>query len=247
MTSGHPYPANAKIVITLPSEVEIISTAASTTSCASISANLSGMECSALTSSSIQILTKLSAQTAASTVYSFSIGGVRNQRTTASSSSYSFAVTTEDGSAAVENRSTGAFLLISAVPEYTSFSVIPTSFINSAITTYTFEVTTPTLLLDGDKVQLTPQTEVTNPTAPTCQGASANMESSLTCEVAGNVVTVTLNFSGTQLVSGSSFSFSVSGYKNPSNTDTPSSSFSVLTVTSTGAANVAQFTGTLQV
>lgn len=88
MTSGHPYPANAKILITLPSEVSILNTAVSTTSCASVSSNLSGMECSVLSSSQIQILTKLSSQTAASTVYSFSIGGVRNQRTTASSSSY---------------------------------------------------------------------------------------------------------------------------------------------------------------
>lgn len=129
-------------------------------------------------------------------MYSISIGGVRNQRTTASSSSYSFTVTTEDGTAGIEGKNSGIFLQISAVPEYTSFSIIPTSFVNSAITTYTFDVTTPTLLLDGDKVQLTPQTEVTNPSSPTptCQGTSANMESSLTCEVSGNVIIVTLNF-----------------------------------------------------
>ena len=97
-------------------------------------------------------------------------------------------------------------------------------------------------------MQLTPQTEVINPTSPTCAGVSANMENSLTCEVSGNIVIVTLNFlasNGDELVSGSSFSFSVSGYKNPSNTDPPTSNFAVLTVTADSAANVAQYTGTL--
>lgn len=101
MTSGHPYPALSKITITLPSEITIPSTAASSTTCAHVSASLSAMVCSVPSAQSIEILTKFSAQQAAGETFSFSIGGVRNQRTTASTSSYALAVTTEDGTASV--------------------------------------------------------------------------------------------------------------------------------------------------
>ena len=75
------------------------STAASTTSCAHSTANLANMQCQATSTSTIQILTKFGAQQAANGVFTFTIGGVRNQRTTASTSAYQFQVTTEDGSA----------------------------------------------------------------------------------------------------------------------------------------------------
>lgn len=62
MTSAHPYPALSKIVITLPSEVTMTSTAASTTTCTHSTANLSSMQCSATSANTIEILTKFSAQ-----------------------------------------------------------------------------------------------------------------------------------------------------------------------------------------
>ena len=61
---------------------------------------------------------------------------------------------------------------------------------------------------------------------------------------------MTLDFTtavSNQLASGGSFSFSVAGYQNPSNTDAPSSNFSILTVTTDEVANVEKYTGTLQV
>ena len=68
-------------------------------------------------------------------------------------------------------------------------SITPSTFVNSASATYTFSVTTPTLLMDGDVVKLTPQSEVSNPTSltPTCAGVSSNTLSA-TCALNGNVV-----------------------------------------------------------
>ncbi len=116
----------------------IVNTAVSTTSCTNVSANLASMECTAVDGQTISVLTKLSTQIASGSVLAFSIGGVRNQRTTAITSSYSFVVTTESGQDAVENKNTDVFLPITQVPELTSMSLIPSSFINSATTTYTF-------------------------------------------------------------------------------------------------------------
>ena len=92
------------------------------------------------------------------------------------------------------------------MPSLNSFSVTPTSYINSAVTTYSFSgVISKTILIDNDTVTITPQNTVTNPLGSiTCAATSSNLDS-VSCALSGGGVKVTLNFkasSGNKLSSG---------------------------------------------
>ena len=128
------------------------------------------------------------------------------------------------------------YFSVASLQEITSFSLTSSTSVNSAIATYTFLVTFPIPLVDGDKLYILAPSEITNPTSssPTCQGASSNIENNLSCQSSSIVLRITLDFpdsQGNQLASGTSFSFNVSGYQNPSSTDA-SSNFRVYAIDS---------------
>ena len=184
---------------------------------------------------------------ASSTVYSFSVGGIRNQRTAGATSD--FKVTVTDGGNNVESKTKGLTSSVSSVPQFTSFTVTPANSATSASTVYTFQATASTLLRDGDILSISPQTGVTNPTTPLCKGISANLESQLISFIDSGKVAVVLDFTGSnQIAAATSFSFSCETYTNPSTTfarsAAPTTFFSI--AVTAGGSDITQFTGSLE-
>ena len=97
----------------------------------------------------------------------------------------------------------------------TSFTVTPASYAPSAVTSYTFAVQVPTVLRDGDVINIMKQTDVQFPGIIDCQG-----QGTLDCRAAWSIVNVVLqilvDFDGSaegSAAAGSTISFVIPGFE----------------------------------
>ena len=243
--SGIVYSANSNIVfsLSLPPEMSIPDASAAQSSC-TLTADLVGGTC-AVSGTTISVTKDFGAAPPSSgTAYTFSIGGLKNPRVATMTSSGIATVT--DGGNYVEGMTRSIMSFAISVPEFTSFTVTPTSNTVSEATVYTFTATSSVDLKDGDIMTLDKQTEVTNPTNPVCKGVT-NLETELITFLDTTKVKFVMDFTGgTELAAGTSFSFTCESYTNPSTSAAPTGNFAVLVeAPTTGNNDIAQFTGTL--
>ena len=152
-----------------------------------------------------------------------------------------------DGGANVESKTKGVSTSVTSVPQFTAFTVTPTSATPSASTVYTFSATAGSPLNDGDILSLDKQTEVTNPTSPVCRGVT-NLETELIAFIDTTKIKIVLDFTGgTSLAAGTAFSFTCESFTNPATTSAPTGNFVVLVEEPGTGHDVVEFTGTLQV
>jgi hypothetical protein len=124
-----------------------------------------------------------SAYSTTTTPFTVNIGGLRNPRTTATTST--FQVATYDSSGyKIAEKTTGITTAMTITPDIPSFAVTPASVINGASNSYTISVTSPIPLLNTDKLVMTFPSEITMTTP------------SPLCSTGTNVLTVTCTRTG---------------------------------------------------
>lgn len=105
---------------------------------------------------------------------------------------------------------------MTTINELNSVVVKPDSLINGAITDYDIIVTVNTPLVNTDKFTITFPSEITLPVTADCDIGSG--VTSVSCMRNANKITATLSFSGGTVLSGKSFTFTLKGVKNPTDT-----------------------------
>ena len=211
------------VTILIPSEISINDTTTSAASCASVSGYDAGLSCS-ISSSTITVSNGFpSANFTAGNTLSFSMTGVTNPVSTATSSSFTY-TTLDSSNFQIDTRSSGITVTMLTTNEFSSITLASNSTTNSETATYTFNFIASSPLVDGDQIFMQIPSSITPPTTTTCSGVT-ELSSSLACTILNTQIYITLSFgTSTSLDPNSAFSLSVSNFTNPSSTK-PSDGF----------------------
>ncbi|CAI2377119.1 unnamed protein product [Moneuplotes crassus] len=208
---------NGYVTVDLPTQISIPDAATSASSCASIAGFLTTISC-AVSGSRITISNGFtSANLAAGTSISFSINGVLNPVSLSTSSSFTF-TTYDSSNYQIDVRSSGITVTMTSVGELERVQLSAASLINGATNAYTFTFRASSPLKDGDRIYIKVPNSITPPLSPTCAGILL-LSSSLSCNTLNKEIFVTISAaSGSTIDARQDFSFSISGFVNPSST-----------------------------
>ena len=204
--------------------ISIPNTSTASSSCTKISGILTNILCS-VSSSTITVSNGFtSGSVAGGTSLSFSIGGILNPVSMATTSSFS--VQTYDSSGySIDYRNSGITVAMTSVNQFTSIGLTLGSYVNGATNTYTFSFVASSPISDGNYIFMTVPSTVTLPTSPTWVG-TVKLASSLSWTTSNKDIYVTLSFSiGSKVDPGTQFSFTIANFINPKST-LPSDAFS---------------------
>ena len=222
-------PSGGKLLITLPSEISIPNPTFAANSWAArrnlrektrslASVGLDSSFFWSCTSSTIQINEGFSTSSfSAGGTIQFDISGVRNPVSLQQSSSFS-AITQTSGSYAIDQLTTGITVTMTSTSELQLVSLSSTSLINGASNNLSFNISSPSDLVDGDKVRVIFPSQVTLPTTVSWVGIT-NLAASLTCSKTSQTIDITLEFSAsTILAAGNVFRLRIDSITNPTST-----------------------------
>lgn len=224
---------NGYITVDYPSQISIPNTSTAAASCASVSGFQTTISCS-ISGSKITVSNGFqTSNLAAGTQVSFSMGNIRSPVSTQTTSSFTY-TTFDSSNYQIDTRSSGITVTMTSVNDLQSASVSLGSSVNGATTAYTFTIVASSPLINGDKIYIRVPSTITPSSSPTCTGVTA-LASSLTCNTLNREILVTLAFSsGSTLTAGSTLSFSIANFQNPSST-LPSDALTFQAQDSTGA------------
>ena len=221
----HAILQNGYFIISIPSQITIPSTSSASSSWTSKSGFLSSITWS-VSSSTITVSSGFSTgNVAGGTSISFSIAGILNPVSTATTSSFS--ITTYDSTGnQIDTKTSGITVVMTSVNQFTSVGLTLGSYVNGATNTYTFTFVASSPISDGNYILITVPSSVTPPTSPTWTGTQ-KLSSSLTWTTSNKDIYVTLSFSsGSKVDPGTQFAFTISNFVNPKST-LPSDAFAI--------------------
>lgn len=224
---------NGYITVDYPSQISIPNTSTAASSCAGVSGFQTTISCT-ISGSKIKVSNGFqTGNLAAGTQVSFSMGNIRSPVSTQTSSSFTY-TTFDSSNYQIDTRSSGITVTMTSVNDLQSAAVTLGSSVNGATTAYTFTMVASSPLINGDKIYIRVPSTISPSVSPTCTGVTA-LASSLTCNTLNREILVTLAFSsGSTLTAGSTFSFSIANFVNPSSTK-PSDALTFQAQDTTGA------------
>ena len=209
---------NGYVTITFPSEVSIPNTSTSASSWLNISGFLTSISWS-ITGSIVKVTNGFtSGSVVGGTSISFSINGILNPVSMATTNSFSI-ITYDSSDFQIDSKSSGITLTMTSSSLFTSVSLSIGSNTNGATNTYTFTMTASAPISKDNYIYMKIPNTVTPPSTPVCKG-TIQLSSTLTCETLNTDIYVTVAFSGatTSINAGVQFAFTINGFINPTST-----------------------------
>ena len=234
MWLSHTVSSGGALIIQFPSEISITSRDSST-ACTSVVTGLNSAAKCQVVSRTLTVIGGFPSSFSSGRV-SFTINGVTNPSTTATTSTFTYySATDSTGSYQIDSLSTG-ITFTAAVASLVSASAAPSSYTTGETATYTFEVVTKNTIPSNGYLKVTFPSELSfsssSSAASSCSGVTG-FTSSVTCTISSQVLTV-FGFSSGQFTAGT-LQWTV-GYVSNTYSTAPSSSFVIGSYDSSGNA-----------
>ena len=203
------------VTVQIPSDVRINDTVTSEASCSSLSGYNSSITCS-ISSSTITVSNGfLGGNFTAGGNLSFSMTGITNPISTATSNSFIY-TTLDSSKFLIDTRSSGITVTMNTTNEFSSINLTSDSMTNSEVAKYTFTFVATSPLVDGDQIYMQIPSSITPPTTMTCSGVR-ELASNLACTILNTQISITLSFNNSRSLDAHRlFSLSISSFTNPS-------------------------------
>ena len=170
---------NSYINIQFPSSIEIGNTTSSASSCLRISGFPDDISCSFNDTNSLIINNGFNSSSYSGGSLVFTISGIRNPRSTATTLSFKTYIYDSSGNGQYSFE-TGATISVSTVSNLTDISISRSDTTNAVTNTYTFTITLVNVIQDGDYIEVVFPSEISvGSVVNQCAGIT-NLESSLT-------------------------------------------------------------------
>lgn len=145
------------------------------------------------------------------------MNGILNPVSLSTTNSFTFS-TYDSENYKIDVRSSGITITMTSVGELERAHLSMGSTVNGAINTYTFTIRASSPLKDGDLLYIRVPNSITPPISPSCTGILL-LASTLACNTLNKEIFVTISAAnGTTIDAKNDFSFSISGFQNPSST-----------------------------
>jgi len=213
----HTILQNGFVKVDLPTEISIPDPTSSEATCIGVAGFLSTISCS-ISGSRITVADGFkTGNLSAGTSVSFSIGGVLNPVSQSTTSSFTFS-TYDSSNYQIDVRNSGITVTMTTVSKFEKVELALGSTINGETNTYTFTFRASSPLRDGDRIYIRVPDRITPSGTPTCTGIIL-LSDSLGCNTLNKEIFITISAKvGSIIDAKQDFSFSISGFKNPSST-----------------------------
>jgi hypothetical protein len=210
------------ITVVFPDDILIASTTVSAAGCLYVSGFPdTSISCSFIDSSTLKVSNGFVSNEFDDGNLVFSVPGIRNPRSTATTSTFKVYIYDEDGFGQYSIES-GEGISVSSISDVTAVSLSRASTVNGIKTTYTFTITLNSIIVSGDYLRIVFPNEIAVQSVTNqCTGIT-NLTASLTCSLTSNTIYVSIalptGVSQLPVVAGTtttSISLSITNVQNP--------------------------------